>query len=395
MLIGIVGKANVGKSTFFKAATLAEVEIAPYPFTTIKANEGVGFVKTICPETEFKIKCKPNHGFCLEGFRFIPVKLLDVAGLVPGAHLGKGLGNKFLDDLRQADALIHIIDASGTTNEEGKPTQGYDPCKDIKFLEDEIDKWFYNIIGEKWKMLIRKIKSEAKPIKLLAEQFSGLKINEEMIKKTIINLNLSERFSEWTDEQLLVFVKQLRRSSKPLIIAANKIDLPGAKENYAKLRADFPNYIIIPCSAESELALREAARDNLIKYISGEKNFKIKSENLNEKQKKALEFIKEKILIRFIEGTGIQTCLNHAIFSLLNHIVVYPVENETHLCDKDHNVLPDAHLLPKGSTALDLAFAVHTDIGKDFIAAIDARSHMRLAKDHELKDNDIIRIMTR
>ncbi len=396
MLIGIVGKPNVGKSTFFKASTLAEVAIASYPFTTIKANEGVGFVKVKCPEQELKIKCKPNHGFCLEGWRFIPVKLLDVAGLVPGAHKGKGLGNKFLDDLRQADALIHVIDISGTTNEEGKKTQGYDPSYDIKFLEDELDHWFYNIIGGNWANIIRKIKiTDVKPIELLAEKFSGLKITENMIKIAIKNCALSDDFPSWSDEQLLIFVRQLRKSSKPIIIAANKIDKSDGLNNYNKLRADFPNYIIIPCSAESELALREAARDKKIDYIPGSIEFSEKEDKLTDKQKKALEFIKEKILKKFREGTGVQTCLNHAIFALLKQIVIYPVENENHFTDSKNNVLPDALLLKDGSTAIDLAYAVHSDIGDAFISAIDARTHKRLAKDYQLKDNDIIRIMTK
>ncbi len=396
MLIGIVGKPNVGKSTFFKAATLAEVAIAPYPFTTIKANEGIGFVKVKCPEQELKLKCKPNHGFCLNGWRFIPIKLLDVAGLVPGAHQGKGLGNKFLDDLRQADVLIHVIDISGTTNEEGKPTKDYDPSYDIKFLEDELDKWFYNIISENWKNLIRKIRTtETKPVEVLAEQFSGLKINEEMIKETIRNLNLNEKFSEWTDDQLLNFVRKLRILSKPMIIATNKIDMPNALDNHRKLRADFPQAHIVGCSAESELALREAARDKKIDYIPGERDFKIKTENLNEKQKKALDFIKNKILTKSAGGTGIQNCLNNAVFALLKYIVVYPVENENHFTDKNNNILPDALLMPEESTALDLAFAIHTDIGNAFISAIDARTHKRLAKDYKLKDNDIIRILTK
>ncbi|MEM2933279.1 MAG: YchF-related putative GTPase, partial [Candidatus Pacearchaeota archaeon] len=292
MLIGIVGKPNVGKSTFFKAATLAEVAIANYPFTTIKANEGVGFVKVKCPETELKIKCKPNHGFCIDGWRFIPIKLLDVAGLVPGAHLGKGLGNKFLDDLRQADVLIHVVDVSGLTNEEGKPTENYDVTKDIRFLEEEIDKWFYNIIGENWKVLSRKAQiSEEKPIDILANQFSGLKINANMIKEAIKRCNLTENFNFWTDEQLLEFVRELRKLSKPLIIAANKCDMPKAQENIRKLRETFPEALVVPCSAESELALREAARDNKIKYISGDKNFVADDEKLNEQQKKALKFI--------------------------------------------------------------------------------------------------------
>jgi len=395
MLIGIVGKPNVGKSTFFKAATLAEVAIAPYPFTTIKANEGVGFVKVKCPEVELKTRCKPNHGFCMNGWRFIPIKLLDVAGLVPGAHLGKGLGNKFLDDLRQADVLIHIIDASGTTNEEGKPTQGYNPCFDVRFLEDELDKWFYGIISENWKNLVRKSQiSEERPVDILTAQFSGLKITGDMIKVAIKNCALKEEFASWTNENLMEFVRELRRLSKPIIIAANKCDMPQAKENLAKLKEEFPESIIVPCSAESELALREAARDSKISYIPGDSEFTMRDDKLNDKQKRALDFVKNRIL-EIYGSTGVQKCLNDAIFSLLKYIVVYPVENESHFTDSKHNVLPDAFLMPPGSKAIDLAFAIHTDIGNKFIAAVDARSHRRLAKDYPLKDGDIIRIMTK
>lgn len=395
MLIGIVGKPNVGKSTFFKASTLAEVAIAPYPFTTIKANEGVGFVKVKCPDVELKTKCKPNHGFCIGEWRFIPVKLLDVAGLVPGAHLGKGLGNKFLDDLRQADVLIHVVDASGLTNEEGKPTQDYDITKDIKFLEDEINKWFYGIVGENWKVLARKAQiSEEKPVDILANQFSGLKINQNMVKEAMRNCGLNENFATWKDEKLFEFVRELRRLSKPLIIAANKCDMPKAKENIEKLRKEFQHLLVIPCSAESELALREAARDGKINYVAGEKSFSASDDKLNEQQKKALNFVQEKIL-NVYNATGVQQCLNEALFSLLQYIVVYPVENENHFTDSKGNVLPDAILLPEGSTALELAFAIHTDIGNKFVAAIDARSHKRLAKEYALKNNDIIRIMTK
>lgn len=395
MLIGIVGKPNVGKSTFFKAATLAEVAIANYPFTTIKANEGVGFVKVKCPEVELKTKCKPNHGFCINGSRFIPIKILDVAGLVPGAHLGKGLGNKFLDDLRQADVLIHVVDASGLTNEEGKPTENYDVTKDIKFLEDEIDKWFYGIVGENWKTLSRKAQiSEEKPVEILANQFSGLKITTEIVKQAIKNCGLEEYFASWNEEQLLEFVRELRKLSKPLIIAANKCDMPKAQENIEKLKKEFPEALVVPCSAESELALREAARDSKINYIAGEKIFSVYEDKLNEQQKKALQFIQEKIL-NIYGSTGVQQCLNEAVFSLLKYIVVYPVENENHFTDAKNNVLPDALLMPPNSKAIDLAFAIHTDIGNKFVAAIDARSHKRLAKDYQLKDGDIIRIMTK
>jgi len=394
MLIGLVGKANTGKSTFFKALTLAEVAIAPYPFTTLAPNEGIGFVKTTCVEKEFKTKCKPKHGYCLQANRFVPVKVIDVAGLVPGAHKGKGRGNQFLDDLREADILIHILDASGRTDAEGKPTEGYDVCYDIRFLQEEIDLWFYAVIGKNWGVYAREQEKGEKLSKILAEKLSGLHVNEEMIKKAMKKLNLSELASEWNDTQLLEFVRQLRKESKPIVIAANKADLPEAASNIKKLRKEFPDLLIIPCSAETELALREAARDNLISYMPGSDKFKIlQEEKLNEQQKKALSFIKN--YLEKHENTGVQQCLNAAVFDFLHYIVVYPVENEKHLTDKDGNILPDAFLLPQQSTALDLAYTVHTDIGNSFIAAIDARTKKRLAKDYQLKDKDIIRIMTR
>jgi len=289
MLIGLVGKPSCGKSTFFKAATLAEVEIASYPFTTIKPNSGVGYVKVECIDKEFNTQCKPNHGFCLEHNRFVPVNLMDVAGLVPGASEGKGLGNQFLDDLRKADVFVHIVDASGTTDVEGKPTEDYNPCEDVRFLEDELNKWFFNIFQKVWKGFARKAEMEKEKFsEAVARQFSGLKVTEEQVKNVLRKLNFPEKASSWTENQVKEFATVLRVESKPMIIAANKIDLEKGKENYQKLRAEFPNLIIMPCSADSELALREAVKSGLIDYVPGENNFKIKGE-LSEKQKNALK----------------------------------------------------------------------------------------------------------
>jgi len=395
MLIGLVGKANTGKSTFFKALTLAEVAIAPYPFTTLEKNEGVAFVETDCPETEFKKKCKPKHGYCVNGKRFIPVKIIDVAGLVPGAHKGKGRGNQFLDNLREADVLIHILDLSGRTDAEGKLTENYDPSNDIQFLQEEIDLWLHLIIASDWQIFAKKVQAgETKVSEEIARKLSGLKISEEMVRQAMKKLGLKERLSEWTQEQLMEFVKILRELSKPIIIAANKADTSEAEKNFEKLKKEFPDTVIIKCSAECELALREAARDKFIEYIPGSSEFKILDEaKLSDKQKKALSFISA--YLKKNESTGVEQCLNEAVFNFLNYITVYPVENEAHLSDTYGNVLPDAFLMPSGSTALDMAYAVHTDIGKNFIAAIDARTRKRLAKDYILKDRDIIRIITK
>ena len=407
MQLAMVGKPSSGKSTFFKAATLAEVDIASYPFTTIKANHGVGYVKVQCIESDFNVKCNPNHGFCINGNRFVPIDLMDVAGLVPGASEGKGLGNQFLDDLRQADVFIHIVDVSGTTDIEGKPTENHDPAKDIKFLEDELNNWYYNIFMKVWRGFARKVDMEkAKFAEAITKQFSGLKVTEEQIKQTLRELNLGDRPTLWKEKDLMRFSSRLRKISKPMIIAANKVDLEKGKENYEKLRADFPNLNIIPCSADSELALRKAAKAGLIEYVPGEKDFALKSvpskegkegkilKELNEKQKLALEDIKKNVLKPFVGGTGVQSVLNNAVFGLLGYLAIFPA-SANKLEDSKGNILPDCFLLPPGSTALDFAFYLHTDFGKNFIKAINAKTKRALGKDYKLQHRDALEIITR
>jgi ribosome-binding ATPase YchF (GTP1/OBG family) len=389
MLIGIVGKPNVGKSTFFKSLTLSQVEIANYPFTTIKANEGIGYVKVECVEKKFNVKCNSNYGYCIDGYRFIPVKLIDVPGLVPKAHEGRGLGNKFLDDLRQADALIHVVDSSGTVDEEGRPTTDYDSSKDIKWLEEEIEHWFYNLIAKDWQELKRKSQYIENKISLLVEKFTGLKINENHIKETIKRLNLEENFSLWSSEELMEFVRELRKISKPIVIVANKAD-KGNVKNIEKIKKETTSKVFV-CSAEIELALREASRDGLIKYIPGNSDFEI-IKKVDEKRMKALEFIKS--YLEKYKTTGVQEALNYCVFELLRYIVVYPVENENKLTDSKGNILPDAFLMPPGSKAIDLAYKIHEDIGNRFVAAIHAITKQKLSKNYLLQHNDVIKILT-
>ncbi len=396
MLIGIVGKPNVGKSTFFKAATLAEAEIANYPFTTIEPNEGVGFVRVDCAEKFFNVKCNPRQGFCIDGQRFVPARMIDVAGLVPGAHAGKGLGNKFLSDLVQADVLIHVVDASGSTDESGRAVEAgsYNPANDIKFIETELDSWFASLLKENWGKFVRHSLTLA-PDKALHEQFSGFKVSLDQIVKALKLAKLEgKKLMDWADSDIFAFASAVRKMSKPVIIAANKIDLPAAKANVEKLKKEFADYLVVPCSAESELALREAAKSNLIKYVPGDSDFQISdATKLSEKQTKALDFIKNKILKEW-KSTGVQACLNAAVFDFLNHIVVFP-GGVSKLEDAHGNVLPDAFLLPPKSTAFDFANKIHSDLAKNFIAAIDVKTKRRVGKEHELKHLDVIEIMTR
>ncbi len=395
MLIGLVGKPSVGKSTFFKAATLANVEIASYPFTTIKPNHGVGYVKIDCIDKDFGKQCEPREGFCINHKRFVPVELMDVAGLVKGASEGKGLGNQFLDDLREADAFIQLIDLSGKTNEEGKQTENYYPGNDVKMIENELDLWYSGILKKAWKTFSRQLESSKENfVEAVHKQFSGLKVDEEQIKEVIRNTDLNYEIpSSWKDEEISVFAKELRKISKPMIIAANKADTPKAKENLEKMKKEF-DYKIVPCSAEAELALREASKDKIIEYVPGNSDFKIlKEDKLSEKQKKALEFIKKNVL-EVYNGTGVQEILNSTVFDLLNYIAVFPAGSNK-LEDSKGRVLPDCYLMPEGSTALDFAFKLHTDLGNNFIKAINAKTKQVIGKNYELQHRDGIEIITR
>ena len=394
MIIGLVGAPSAGKSTFFKAATLSEVEIANYPFTTIEKNEGMAYVKIDCVDKEFNTQCNPRFGSCQDHKRFVPIKIIDVAGLVPGAHAGKGRGNQFLDDLNQANALIHVIDVSGSTTTEGEPVPPgtQDPGEIIKFLETELDMWYLGILEKGWEKFARQVQQEKLDVnKSIAKQLSGLRVTEDIAKQA--TRNLSKQVQSWSEDDLILLAKELRKATKPMLIAANKIDIPGSKQNLEKLKEQFPDHIIIGCSAESELALKEAAKKDLIKYIPGRDNFEIKNkENLSEQQQKALQFIKTNILDVF-KTTGIQSALNDAVFKLLEMIAIFP-GGVNNLTDKDGNILPDCFLLPKDSTALDFAFSLHTDIGKGFIRAIDVKTKRTVGKDHKLKTRDVVEIIT-
>jgi len=395
-LLGIVGKPNVGKSTFFSAATLAPAEIASYPFTTIKPNRGVGYVRTPCVHKEFGVKDNPVNSLCLDGVRLIPVEFIDCAGLVPGAWQGRGLGNQFLDEIRKADALIHIVDVSGGTDAEGRICKigEHDPLEDVKFLENEITMWMANILKKDWPKIARTAEAEAKDLlSMLEERLSGLAIKRhhifEAIRKTGLN---AEKPVSWSEEEFLKFVDTLRQIAKPMLIAANKIDMPNAEENLERLKKS--NYIVVPCCAEAELALRRAAEKQLINYRPGDCNFQVlHPEKLTESQAKALETIREKILLKY-GSTGVQDAVNMAFFKLLGMITVYPVEDLEHLSDHNGRVLPDAYLVPYGTTARQLAYIIHTELGESFIYAVEAREKKRVGEDYILKDRDVISIIS-
>ncbi|MCW3141047.1 MAG: redox-regulated ATPase YchF [Methanophagales archaeon] len=406
--IAIAGKPNSGKSTFFKAATLADVEIASYPFTTISPNVGIAYVRVKCPCKEKEIQQETGRecGNCVNGARFVPVELIDVAGLVRGAHEGRGLGNEFLDELRQAEAIIHVVDASGGTDADGNVIGigSHDPLKDVLFFREELNEWVKGILSRNRRKLERKAELEGTKIaRLLSEQLAGVGVTEEQVKAALSDSLVSDKpnMKSWNEDEMKDLASHLIKRSKKMIIAANKADI-APEENIRKLkelegrgegvREGKEATAVIPCSAEAELALRTAAKNNFIKYLPGDTDFVI-SHEVTKKQRKGLERLRNLIQHYHGTGTGVQAIINRVVFDLLDYVIAYPVEDEHKFSDATGRILPDAFLLRTGSTARDLAFSIHSDIGKGFIYAIDARTKRRLGEKYALRNNDIIKVV--
>jgi hypothetical protein len=382
--IGLAGKPNSGKSTFFKAATLADVAIANYPFTTIEPNVGIAHVKTECVCRQLDVECER----CIEGWRFIPVELIDVAGLVPDAHKGRGLGNEFLDTLRQAEAIIHVVDASGSTDPDGNEVGigTHDPLNDIEFLKKELTMWIYGLLKKHWERITRRIQLEkALPHRLISEQLLGAGISEYHAKSALMAIH--KDISKYTDEDLRELSQVLMETSRKIVVAANKADI-APRDNINRL-LDLGDHVVAT-SGVFEYALRMAAKNGFISYIPGEKDFKI-LKKLNDRQAEVLDKIK--IFLDEFGSTGVQKVINKVVFEELSYIVVYPVEDENKYTDSNGQVLPDAFLLKEGATPRDLAAKVHTDLEKHFLYAVDAKTRMRVSEDYHLQHNDVIKIV--
>jgi ribosome-binding ATPase YchF (GTP1/OBG family) len=395
-LLGVVGKPNTGKSTFFSAATLALVDIANYPFTTIKSNRGVGYVRTFCVHEDFNVVDNPRNSLCVDGVRLVPVELVDVAGIVPGAWEGRGLGNKFLDEICRADALVHVVDVSGGTDSEGKSCRPgeHDPLEDVTFFEREVTLWLSGIIRKDWLKIAKIAEADKKGIAgPLEERLAGLGIRRVFVNEAVRLCGLDVgKPTLWSDDDFYRFVDALRKISKPMLIVANKIDLPTSQANFERLKS--LGYSVFAVSAEAELVLRRAVEKQLISYKPGDGDFKIlSSEKMSAGQIAALDAVREKILVPY-GSTGVQEVLNFVYFKLLDMITVYPVENPEHLTNHNGQVLPDAYLVPNGITAQQFAYIIHTELGENFIYAIDARNKRRIGEDAVLKDRDVISIVS-
>jgi len=387
--LALAGKPNAGKSTFYTAATMAEVEVANYPFTTIDANRGVSAVRTRCPCLDLDERCGNER--CHDGKRYVPVELLDVAGLVPGAHEGRGLGNQFLDELMDADAIIHVVDASGGTNEEGEPVEigTHDPLDEVDFIETELDRWLAGIVDRNWETIERRSRSPEFDLEAaLTDVLSGLGPGEADITACLRDLEYPADPIQWSDDDRTALATAIRRRTKPILLVANKADIAPAENIERLLALDTP---VIPTSADGELALRRGVEAEAIEYDPGDETFEVTGD-LSEAQQSGLDQLRA--LMEEYGGTGVQRSLDTAVYELLDHLTAYPVENETRWTDTQGNVLPDAHLLPRGSTPRDLAYAVHSDIGEGYLHAIDARTNRRIAEDYELEEGDVIKIVS-
>ncbi|MFX0059822.1 MAG: YchF-related putative GTPase [Candidatus Heimdallarchaeota archaeon] len=399
LIIGIVGKPSSGKSTFLNAACLTNAKVSELPFTTIEPNKGVAYVKSKCLCKELKIEDNPKNSICIKGNRFIPIQLLDVAGLVPDAHKGKGLGNKFLNDLSKANMLIHILDITGSLDKTGKRiSEGFnDPYEDILFLENEINMWFKEILErEDWNKFLKIFsRQRSKFIDELYKRLSGIKVKKSHIILALKDSNLEGKDpSQWDEDDLLYFSKKLREFSKPILTVANKIDKEIGKNNLEALKSRYKGSLT-PCSALAEYYLRTFHEKGIINYIPGSNDFNIiNRESLSQNEIEMLDNIKSKLLDEF-NGTGVQKALNFAVFNISKQICVYPVSDINNYSDNKNNVLPDAILVEDGTILKDFVREkIHTDLADHFMFGIDAITKKRLGENYKLKHNDVIKIVT-
>ncbi|MFQ3476083.1 redox-regulated ATPase YchF [Halonotius sp. F2-221B] len=387
--LALAGKPNAGKSTFYTAATRADVDVANYPFTTIDANRGVATVRTDCPCLELEERCGNDR--CHDGKRYVPIELYDVAGLVPGAHEGRGLGNQFLDELTNADAILNVLDASGSTDEEGEPVEpgSHDPVEDVEFIEAEMNQWLTGIIDRNWESVKRKSRSPDFDINdALTDLLTGFGATTADVATCLRDLDYPDDPIQWDDADKEALAAAIRAQTKPIILVANKVDIAD-DETLARLREAAE--IVIPATADGELALRRAVEAGVVDYDPGDEDFEITGD-ISDEQAAGLEQIRE--VMAEHGGTGVQTALNAAVYDLLDQITAFPVENETKWVDGQGNVLPDAFLLPEGSTPTDLAAKIHSDIAEGYLHAVNGKTNRRISDSYELEDGDVIKIVS-
>lgn len=292
--VGLVGKPSAGKSTFFNAATAfarqrndagnayGGAAMAPHPFTTIDPNIGFCLVPAppgSCPEESYQgdMAIGSTHGRDNHGQRLIPVLLKDVAGLVPGAYQGRGRGNKFLNDLTDADVLVHVLDASGTADTEGNfvgeegdgiPSSGAShPLNDLAWIRNELIEWVFNNLLFKWDAIRRRGRSK------LTEMFSGygqpqamtwsiLNAVEKYMEQTEGRDKALDHLEQWDTSDVHRLVSAFLGVRFPMALALNKCDLPSSARNVKDIQEALPvhgAYVGVPLCAQTEMEHVQAA----------------------------------------------------------------------------------------------------------------------------------------
>lgn len=359
-----------------------QAKVGNYPFTTIEPNTGVTYYRAPCPcvAHDKKAECCPKYGRCEDGVRFIPVRLLDVAGLVPGASEGKGLGNKFLNDLREADVLLHILDASGTTNEKGEATVGYDPINDAEWLHGEVHAWIYNNLWGRWGSVARKhTATKSSVANTLQLQLSGYGANGSTVNRTLDEMGVRDPvdLSDWGEDQVHSLVDAFLKVRFPTLLLLNKADQGGETDrNIARIVERYDASRCFVSSAAAECFLKICKQKGQIRYTVGDRNFetlydiqddldfrKMRGEDVSEletaigslvaldgKTKKRLEKIRDMVMFRY-GGTGVWGAVQAAV-ETQKPVVVYPVRSLTNFSTEaeGRGVFGSAMILRAGST---------------------------------------------
>lgn len=395
--IGLVGKTNAGKTTFFNSATLETGEVSTYPFTTKTPKTATANAITLCVHSELNVVDNPGNSKCVDSWRYVPIEMIDLPGLIKGAWRGKGLGNRFLAVAAQSDALLHVVDASGGIDSAGRIVEvgKGDPISDLADIEEELVMWYQKILEGNKNKTSKAIGDGTGKVEALANLYRGIGVRESHIASALEAAGLAQTgLDNFGIGDTRRFATLLRKISKPTLIVANKIDREGAERNFARLRERYPESIVIPASADSELSLRRAEQKGMIKYSPGSEQFEIiREEKLNQKQRDALNFITKSIMGEYMR-TGVQFAINVVVFKLLKMNAVYPVADSERLSDKKGNVLPDLMLMKDGSTVMDLAREIHTDLPKGLLYAKDIRYNLRLPADYQLRDRDVISMVS-